>query len=69
VLALAKKHGACPVEIACKAALDLGVANYRFVRGYLEHQVPPLTLRQIDPLIRDLTHYRDVITQMTKEES
>jgi hypothetical protein len=28
----------------------------------------PLTLRQVDPLIRDLTHYRDVIARKTQEE-
>jgi len=27
-----------------------------------------LTLRQVDPLIRELTHYRDVIAQKTQEE-
>jgi hypothetical protein len=56
VLALVKKHGAAVVTAACTAALDLGVADYRFVRRYLErHLAPPLTLRQVDPLIRELT--------------
>ncbi len=51
------------------AALELAVANYRFVRRYLERQpAAPLTLRQVDPLIRDLTHYRDVIARKTQEE-
>jgi hypothetical protein len=27
----------------------------------------PLTLRQVDPLIRELTHYRAVIAQRTQE--
>ncbi len=45
------------------------VADYRFVRRYLERQpAAPLTLRQVDPLIRDLTHYRDVIARKTQEE-
>ena len=45
------------------------VALYRFVRRYLErHPTAPLTLRQVDPLIRDLTHYRDVIARKTQEE-
>jgi len=44
------------------------VADYRFVRRYLERQTPaPLTLRQVDPLIRELTHYRDVIARKTQE--
>ena len=68
VLALVKKHGAVIVADACVAALDLGVADYRFVRRYLERHAPaPLTLRQVDPLIRQLTHYRDVIARKTQE--
>jgi transposase len=68
VLALAKKYGAASVDDACAAALELGVADYRFVRRYLEHHVTaPLTLRQVDPLIRELTHYRDVIARKTQE--
>ena len=43
-------------------------ADYRFVRRYLERHAPaPLTLRQVDPLIRELTHYRDVIARKTQE--
>jgi transposase len=68
VLALVKKHGAAIVGAACATALELGVADYRFLRRYLERQAPaPLTLRQVDPLIRELTHYRDVIAQRTQE--
>ncbi len=68
VLALVKKHGAVVVADACTAALDLGVADYRFVRRYLERHAPTLlTLRQVDPLIRELTHYRDVIARKTQE--
>jgi hypothetical protein len=70
VLTLVKKHGAAAVDDACAAALELQVADYRFVRRYLErHRAVPLTLRQVDPLIRDLTHYRDVIARKTQEES
>src|SRR5882672_7686609 len=59
VLALAKKHGPAVVDDAAKAALDLGVPTYRFLRRYLERRPPaPLTLRQVDPLIRQLTIYR-----------
>ena len=69
VLGLVKKHGPAVVEDACAAALELQVADYRFVRRYLErHPAAPLTLRQVDPLIRDLTHYRDVIARKTQEE-
>jgi transposase len=69
VLSLVKQHGAAAVDDACAAALELQVADYRFVRRYLErHPAVPLTLRQVDPLIRDLTHYRDVIARKTQEE-
>ena len=40
----------------------LDAYDYRFVRRYLERQpAPPLSLRQVDPLIRQLTLYRDLI--------
>ena len=66
VLALAKKHGPAVVEDAAKAALELGVPTYRFLRRYLERRPPvPLTLRQVDPLIRQLTLYRDLIDRKT----
>jgi hypothetical protein len=45
----------------------MGVYEYRFVRRYLEHG-PQLTLRQVDPLIRELVHYRDLINQKTQEQ-
>ena len=70
VLALAKKHGPAVVEDAAKAALDLGVPTYRFLRRYLERRPPvPLTLRQVDPLIRQLTLYRDLIDRTTGDPS
>jgi len=67
VLALVKKHGPPAVEAACAAALELDVADYRFVRRYLDrHPAGPLTLTQVDPLIRELTHYRDLIAERTQ---
>ena len=54
------------VEDTAKAALDLGVPTYRFIRRYLERRPPvSLTLRQVDPLIRQLTLYRDLIDRRT----
>jgi transposase len=68
VLSLAKKYGIAAVDEACSAALELGVCEYRFVRRYLERKPPaPLSLRQIDPLIRQLTLYRDLIQDRTQE--
>jgi hypothetical protein len=69
VLSLAKKFGSSVVDDACAAALDLGVHEYRFVRRYLERQPQlPLTLHQVDPLIRELAQYRDLIHQRAKEQ-
>jgi len=68
VLALASKHGFAAVEDACSVALEMGVCSYRFVRRYLERGPQlPLSLRQVDPLIRQLTEYRDFIQSKTKE--
>ncbi len=68
VVALIKKYGPAVVDDACAAALECGATTYRFVRRYLEHRpAAPLTLRQVDPLIRELTHYRAVIAQKTQE--
>jgi transposase len=69
VLALAKQHGVAVVDDACAAALELGVPTYRFVRRYLERRAAGApTLRQIDPLIRQLTYYRDLIDRQTAPE-
>lgn len=66
VLALAKKHGPAVVEEAARAAVDLGVLTYRFIRKYVDRRPPlPLTLTQVDPLIRELTRYRTLIDQKT----
>lgn len=66
---LAKKHGVAAVERASKVALDAGALSYRAVKACLAHQqTAPLSLRQVDPLIRDLTEYRDLIHRMTQGE-
>ena len=68
VLSLAKKYGTAAVDEACAAAMDMGVQEYRFVRRYLERcPQAPLSLQQVDPLIRELVQYRDFINYKTKE--
>ena len=67
MLSLAKKYGVPAVEDAAAAALELHVYEYRFVRRYLERR-PPVTLRQVDPLIRDLIQYRDLINLRIQEQ-
>jgi len=67
VLSLARKHGAAVVDEVCGEALALELPTYRFVRTLLERRPAlPLTLKQIDPLIRELTHYRDWIDRRTE---
>jgi transposase len=69
MLSLTKQYGSAACDEACAAALELGVSEYQFVRRYLERsQQAPLSLRQIDPLIRELTQYRDVIQQRIQFE-
>jgi transposase len=68
VLSLSKKYGVARLDDACAAALELGVCEYHFVRRYLERNPQlPLSLRQVDPLIRELTIYRDFIDNKTRE--
>ncbi len=64
--ALARKHGAALADEACAAALESGLPSnpYRFVRRWLERR-PQLTLVQVDPIIRQLSLYRDLIEGKT----
>lgn len=62
IMALARKHGPALTEDAAHFALEAGVPSYRFVRRFLERvKAPAAALKQIDPLIRQLTLYRDLI--------
>ena len=70
VLSLVKQHGPAVVEEAAAAALELGVPTYRFLKRYLDRRPSvPLTLRHVDPLIRQLTLYRDLIDRRTGDSS
>jgi hypothetical protein len=73
VLNLTKKYGVAATDEACALGLETGASHYHFVRRYLEHNPQlPLSLRQVDPLIRQLTLYRDLIesrTQNSKQEN
>jgi hypothetical protein len=66
---LAKRHGVARVEAACREALALEVPSYRFVERFLARTTAatPVALKQIDPLIRELTLYRDAIERRTRE--
>ncbi len=73
LLNLARKHGAALADDACSAALEVGLLPgnpYGFVRRWLERR-PALTLRQVDPIIRQLSLYRDLIdskASLTEEQ-
>ncbi len=70
VRSLVKKYGAASVDEASAAVLELGLHDYRSLRRYLERRPPaPLSLAQVDPLIRQLTHYRDLIEQKTQGDN
>jgi transposase len=70
VLSLVRRYGETVVDEVCATALEAGVVEYRFVRRCLDHQVAvPLTLKQVDPLIRELSHYRDLITHRTEGDN
>ena len=69
ILSFTKKYGVARVDDACAAALELEVYDFRFVRRYLERSSqPPVSLRQVDPLIRQLTLYRDLIEERTQQD-
>ena len=56
-----------PSSAQRKVALDAGALTYRAVKACLaHHQAQPLALRQVDPLIRELTEYRDLVRRMTQ---
>jgi transposase len=67
VLNLVKKYGVASTDEACAIGLETGASHYHFVRRYLERNPQlPLSLRQVDPLIRQLTLYRDLIESRTR---
>ena len=56
VLSLVEKYGVASTNDVCPMALETGACKYRFVRRSLEHNLQlRLSLRQVDPLIRQLT--------------
>jgi len=66
VLGFARKHGADYVDGVCTIAIEAGAPTHRFVKTYLDHHPPvPLQLKQVDPLIRNLLAYRDVVARLT----
>ncbi len=66
ILSLGRKHGAHILDDACALALDMNIPTYRFVSNYLGRKPrhPPLSLKQVDPMIRQLTEYRDLVAQL-----
>ena len=70
VLSYAKKYGAAACDEACELAMETGSGTYHFVRKYLERRpAAPLSLIQINPIIRELTIYRDLIESRANHPS
>jgi transposase len=70
VRSLVKKYGAATVDEASAAVLELGLHDYRSLRRYIERRpAAPLSLEQVNPIIRQLTHYRDLIEQKIQGDS
>ena len=56
-------------EHSITAVMEIGSCQFHSVRRYLERHASFLSLRQVDPLIRQLTLYRDFIEKKTKENN
>jgi transposase len=70
LLASHKKYGVARLQQACAMALEMETHDHRFVLRYLERNAqPPVSLRQVDPLIRQLNLYRDLIQERTDSPS
>jgi transposase len=70
ILSMAKRYGPARVDQACAMAIEMSVCEYRFVKRYLErHAEPPVGLKQVGSLIRQLTLYRDLIEERTRTQS
>ena len=70
ILGMVKRYGPARVDQACAMAIEMGVCEYRFVKRYLErHAEPPVGLKQVGTLIRQLTLYRDFIEERTRTQS
>lgn len=69
VLSLVKRLGIAWIEACCRAALERDVDSYRVVARLARrpHDSGAL-LQQADELIRDLSHYRDVVRRMTESQ-
>ena len=70
VLSLAKKYGVASADDACAVALETGATRIP-LRAPLPgaQSATAAELRQVDPLIRQLTLYRDLIQARTQQDS
>jgi transposase len=69
---MCKEHTPQRVEAACMLALEHGIVRYAFVKSYLNKTrgapEPQLSLLQEHPLIRKLSHYRELFSQLINEQ-
>lgn len=68
---LAKSKTPALVEAACAFALENGIVQYKFVKRYVERQAPKPEPKLSDthPIIRELTEYRDLFSQIIKQQT
>ena len=70
ILGMARRYGPARLDQACAMAIEMSVCEYRFVKRYLErHAEPPVGLKQVGSMIRQLTLYRDLIEERTRTQS
>ena len=70
ILALVKKRGFAAIDNCCRIALEVDVANYRIVARLADRPGDDdAVLQQTHDLIRQLTHYGDVIRRKTEPQT
>ncbi len=70
ILALVKKRGFAAIDDCCRIALEVDVANYRIVARLADRPGDDdAVLQQTHDLIRQLTHYGNVIRHKTETQT
>jgi hypothetical protein len=64
---MSERAGSQGITMRATIAVRAGRRGRVMPRAARRHPAGSLTLRQVDPLIRELIHYRDVIARKTQE--
>ncbi len=68
VLSLVKRLGIALIDDCCRIALEASTPYFRTVRRLAVRSGPGPSVKQVDDLIRDLSHYRSVIDCRTNQD-